>query len=425
MPSWFLAAMMTSLQSLSELTALIQQARSASRELTLLAANQGKLLELIAREVERSQDDILEANTLDLEASLEMAVPDLILDWLKLTPERLQTAAKALRRLAGVGIPQTAGDGPGLCPVQSVGGYRQWEPLGVVALVYEAFPELALIAAGLCLRTGNSLILKGGNEASQTNQAIAQVFQNALEQSALPEAVLQVISPSEGESARRWLMQTPELDLVIPYGRSSLVQQVRREANSPVLATAIANCYLYWARSGSAAAVAHAVIDSHWGIPEPVNGIEKILVDEEVPEAALEELLRQLQEAGFTLRGALQTPSLALDTVDEETWKQPHLNRTLALRQVSGLTQAIALINECSSGHADCIVTESYRESCQFARQVCSASVYINASPRFMRNPAHANAIALGMSAQRGHNSGRVGLDALLTAKSIVQGISG
>lgn len=413
---------MTSIQSLAELTGLIQQVRQAAESLDRVE-RVSIALEQIAQTLREATDTILEANTLDLEASLEMALPDLIIEWLKLTPERLNAAITLVERLANLDAVTSFACNSHLAVTPMSHSYFLGEPLGVVAFVYEALPELAIVAAGLCLRTRNGLILKGGHEASQTNQAIAEAIQIALAQKSLPEHTILAISPSEGEAARRWLMQTPDLNLVIPYGRASLVQQVVREANSPSVSTVIGNCYLYWAPTAPADIVARLVIDSQKGMPEPVNGIEKILINETVTPQAIDELRHRLRDHGFAPETIIASPLSKPDATGiRDIWPQAQLNRSIILHRVPTLSTAIALINLYSYNHAACIVTNSYQESIQFANQVRSASVYVNVSPRFQRNATQGSAIALGMSAQRGLQGGRIGLDALLTHKAVVQG---
>ncbi|RZM76048.1 aldehyde dehydrogenase family protein [Leptolyngbya iicbica] len=413
---------MTSVQSLAELSVLIRQIRQAAEALEVRPTTVA--LQTAAQAFREAADDILEANTLDLEASLEMAVPELVVEWLKLTPERLNTAIVILERLAQLDAVTTSTHRPQPAIAPTDHAYWLREPLGVIALVYEAFPELAIIAAALSLRAGNGLILKGGHEASQTNQVIADVFQGVLAQVDLPEQIIVSLSPSEGEAARRWLMQTSELDLVIPYGRASLVQQVMRDANSPSLSTAIGNCYVYWAPTAPVEVVAKIIIASHRGNPEPVNGIEKVLVDEKVSPVAERELEHLLQDSQLSVKDvASPTLSSDLDATVEELWQEAQLDRTVLMTRVPNLSAAIALINRFSSGHADCIVTNSYQESMQFSSQVRSASIYINSSPQFQRNASHTSAIALGMSPQRGLKSGRITLETLLMHKAIVQGM--
>ena len=407
---------MLCVQSLSELDVAIAHGRSAAQSLRQLT-HWEKTLHDLADALDHAQDDVLEANTLDLEACLDMAVPERIIDWLKLNPERLCAATTSLRRLAHLGVVVQP---PGIHPMMSATGREQWEPLGVVALVYEALPELAIFATGMCLLTGNSLILKGGNEASQTNQAIAQVLYETIANSPLPEDIIQAISTSEGEPTRRWLMQSTAIDLIIPYGRASLVQQVQREALSPVLPTAISNCHLYWAASGDEHIVAQVITESHRGVPDPVNGIETVLVDAHISTPSLLELLRVLREAGFVCHqdGSLDAAGY-LEAINPQTWSPGKTPKTVHFRQVPDLKTAVVVINQQSSGHADCLITESYRDSQDFIQTVRSANTYINASPRFNRSPAQISQIALGMSAQRGLYGGRVGLSSLLATKAV------
>lgn len=246
-------------------------------------------------------------------------------------------------------------------------------------------------------------------------------MQGVIEASPLPESIIQVISTSEGEPTRRWLMQSTAIDLMIPYGRPSLVQQAQREALSPVLPTAIGNCYLYWAPSGDEHIAAHAIIDSHRGTPDPVNGIETVLVDAQITPFNLLELLRILREADLVCHqdGSIDAKGY-LETADEPGWSPGKAPKTVHFRQVPDLKTAATLINRQSSGHADCLVTASYDDSQTFTRLVQSATIYVNTSPHFSRNPAQVSQVALGMSPQRGLYGGRVGLHSLLAAKTII-----
>lgn len=386
---------------------------------------QGRLLEAMAHQLEAAQNDILEANTLDLEASLEMAVPDLVLDWLKLTPERLHVASKILRRLAGLGDPRWLNALPTSRWAKEATGYSQVVPVGVVAFVYEALPELAVIMAGFCARTGNGLVLKGGNEASQTNQAIVQALHRALDQHNISPTAILSLADDTGDAARCWLVQDPGVNLVIPYGRPSLVKQVMRQAAVPVLPTAMGNCYLYWSSSGSAAAVAAIVLDSHRGEPDAVNAVEKVLVHPGCSTAALGQLCRLLGDGGVKvlIDAALQQELPDLPLAAEQDWHQPLLAKRVLLKRVENLAQAADWINRHSSGHANVLVSDTYSETVQFPRLVSSAVVYINTSPRFLRNPSQASAMALGMTTQQWRCQGFVDLNALLTIRHVLQGL--
>ncbi len=406
------------------LIATARRAYQASLKLGITkGAERSRAVQAMAQALKQSFDDILEANTLDLEASREMAVPELILDWLKLTPERLQTTVEILQRLGELSDPLRRVRHADY-QLEDSQTYCQLMPLGVIALVYEAFPELGAIAAGLCIKTGNSLILKGGSEASNSNAMIAQILQLALEETGMPFGCLELLEMEQGSLIRDLVTQDQYLNLVIPYGRPGLVQQVVRQSTAPVLKSAMGNCYLYWSLSGSIDMARWMILDSHASEPDPVNAIEKVLIHRTTNPSSLVTLWNSLQDKGFQIRGDAELveafPQLQL--AKDSEWCQPYLNKTVAFKVVDNLEAAIAWINQYSSGHADCIVTESYQESRHFALGVNSASTYINSSPRFSRNPSRGDSVFLGMSNQRGHRRGLINLETLTTVKHIVQG---
>jgi glutamate-5-semialdehyde dehydrogenase len=377
----------------------------------------------MAQALEQAFDDILEANTLDLEASREMAVPELILDWLKLTPTRLETTVEILQRLGEISDPLRRVRNADYQPEDSQ-SYSQLMPLGVIGFIYEAFPDLGAIAAGLCIKTGNSIILKGSTEASHSNAAIAEVLQNAIVEVGLPSGCVELVTTEHGGSLRDLITQDQYINLVIPYGRSSLVQQVVRQATCPVLKSAMGNCYLYWSLNSSLEMVRWMILDSHASEPDPVNAIEKVLIHRQAMPSSLAVLWNSLKEKGFEIRGdeELVQAFPQLQLAKEHEWANPYLTKTVAFKLVDSLDSAIAWINRYSSGHADSIATESYQESRQFALGVNSAATYINTSPRFSRNPSRGDSVFLGMSNQKGHRRGFISLETLTTLKHIIQG---
>ncbi len=406
---------------------LITSAKRANQASLKLGSTKGvdrsRAVLKMAQVLKRSFDDILEANTLDLEASREMAVPELILDWLKLTPKRLETTVDILQRIGELSDPLRRVRHADY-QLEDSQTYSQLMPLGVIAFIYEAFPELAAIAAGLCMKTGNSLILKGSTEASHSNAAIGSALQTAIVEVGLPVGCIELTTAEHGTSIRDLVTQDQYVNLVIPYGRSSLVQQVVRQSTAPVLRSAMGNCYLYWSANGSLEMVRWMIIDSHQSEPDPVNAIEKVLIHRQALPSSLSVLWNSLKEKGFEIRGDAELaeafPQLRLAKDGE--WESAYLTKTVAFKLVDSLEAAIAWINQHSSGHADCIVTESYQESRQFALGVNSASSYINASPRFSRQLSRGDSVFLGMSNQKGHRRGLISLESLTTVKHIVQG---
>jgi glutamate-5-semialdehyde dehydrogenase len=403
----------------------VKLVHQAARQLAVadgLARRQGVMA--MAQGLQTNFDEILEANTLDLEMSREMAVPELMIDWLKLTPERLETTVSTLKQLAKIADPtrRLISAPYQLEPAQT---YCQLMPLGTIALIYEAFPELAAIAAGMCIKTGNSLILRGCSAASHSNLVIAKILQNALESAQLPPECLGVISSDQGVSIQELVTQDQYLNLIVPYGRPSLIQQVSEQATAPVLKTAMGNCYLYWSISGDLELVRHLISDSHSSEPDPVNAIEKVIIHSQKKSSSVLSLFSSLQEQGFQLRGdtnlITEFPEYLKPARDSE-WGQAYLTKTVTFRYANNLTEAIAWINRYSSGHADCLVTESYEESRQFIQEVDSALVYVNASPKFYRNPNQGENIFFGMSNQKGYRQGLIGLETFTTLKQVVQG---
>ena len=392
----------------------LAQTSGAERRLGILA---------IAEAMERNFDRILESNTIDLEMSREMAISEPVADWLKLTPERLEMAVAILKQLSRAANPTRSFTNTNY-PLEPVQAYSQLVPLGTIALIYEAFPELSAIAAGMCLKTGNSLISRGCSSASNSNQTIAQIIDEALASTNLPPNSVKDISSDLGISIQEIVTQDRFLNLVIPYGRPSLVQQVAEKATATVLKTTIGNCYLYWSQSGSLEQTRQIIIDSHSGEPDAVNAIEKVLIDREVKSSFLQSLFGTLQQQGFKLRGdeilVEQFPDFLVPMKPEE-WRRPYLTKTIAFRYTDSLSKAVLWINRYSSGHADSIVTESYREARQFVRGVDSALVYVNVSPRFTRLP-EGGEIFLGMSNQRGYRQGSIGVETFTTVKQVVQG---
>ncbi len=408
-----------------DLIAAIHRAHRASLQLALTRGGErNRALQLLSKALKEQQNSILEANTIDLETSREMAVPELILGWLKLTPERLQTTVQILQQLAEIPDPLERITSSSF-QINQCQIYCQQVPLGVVAFIYEAFPELAAIAAGLCIKTGNSLILRGGSEASQTNSLIAQILQQAIDEADLPQGSIEPLPSDQGASIKEVVTQDKYINLVIPYGRPSLVQQVVRQSTAPILRSAMGNCYLYWSPSGSVEAARSTILESHQSEPDPVNAIEKVLIHRNHNPSSLTILWNSLREKGFVIRGdaelVAEFPDLKL--VEEAEWKQPYLGKVVAFKLVNSIEAAIAWINLHSSGHADCLVTESYQESRLFALEVNSASTYINASSRFSRNLGkNGSGIFLGMSNQKGYRRGLIGLQTLTTTKNIIQG---
>lgn len=395
----------------------LARSKAKEREVAIMA---------IAEAIKRQQNDILEANTLDLEDSRDHDfLPEIMVDWLKLTPERLQAAVQILERLADLGDPMGRMVGVAY-QLDYAYAYSQRIPLGVIALIYEAFPELAIIAAGMCLKTANAIILQASNGVLNTHKVMGEIVLSALENADISKDCILFAEENTPEALEDLVIQDRYINLVIPYGRPILVQRVMRNSTAPILRTAIGNCYLYWSASASLDMTRWMILDSHESKPDPVNAVEKVLLDPNQKFSSVVRLWNVLQEKGFEIRGDAnllkEFPDLVL--VNDGEWGQPYLNKTIAFKVVESLDDAIAWINHYSSGHADCLATESYQESRKFALEVNSAASFINESPRFHRYPKRGDAVFLGMSNQKGYRRGLISFESLTTIKYIVQGNS-
>ncbi|CAN1210227.1 aldehyde dehydrogenase family protein [Tumidithrix helvetica PCC 7403] len=426
-----------------DLTGFVYQSHAAATQLAQVKSkDRNQLILDIAKAVKLEKDRILEANTLDLEASRDMAIPDLVLEWLKLTPERLQHTIECLTHLAAMVDP--------LAIHMNYEGYRR-VPIGTVAFVYEGFPQLGLIAACMCFKVGNSIILKGGIEGSHSHTAIAQLVKTVLRDRGLSESSLTHVP--QGSSIKDLVTQEKYLRLVIPYGRPSFVQQVSKQSTIALLPTVMGNCYMYISPSGDLNLAQEIILNSRKGEPDPVNAIEKIIVHRSWLDKGLAEWIDKLQKQGLVVRGCdttavyyyrytellneqyneadrIKLPPNHGEIPSEGQWGLAYLDNTIAIKVVDSIDEAIAWINQYSSGHADVILTDSLPERHKFSSLVNSSTLYINAHNRFYRFGTIGESgmlrIALGMSSLKSRGASRypgmIDLYALTTTKHIITG---
>jgi len=422
-----------------DLTGFIYKSHAAALQLTQISTRDrdNLLLELTER-LKKYKNEILEANTLDLEASREMAVPDLVLEWLKLTPERLNFAIECLKQLASLPDPLTLHVG--------INGYQR-VPLGVVALLYEGFPQLALIAAGMCIKVGNVIILKGGNEGCHTQEAIANIMRDVLIDRGFPEAC--IASVPRGVPIKELIVQEKYLRLVIPYGRPSFVQQITKQATVSALPIAMGNCYVYLSATANLDFAKSIILNSRKGDPDAINAIEKVVIHQSWLERGLGDWLCDLQKQGLVLRGCPVTtayfrqfieesknshgdqsqPILNKHSVEsEDSWGSSYLDETLAIKVVNNTDEAIAWINQYSSGHADVLLTDSLSERDRFVSRINSSTIFVNTHSRFSRCAKSGDngsiKVALGMSSLKTRGASRypgiVDIYALTTTKQVL-----
>jgi glutamate-5-semialdehyde dehydrogenase len=392
---------------------------------SISSVDRSTMLLSMAAAIRDHQNAILEANTLDLEATLSRTEAETAnappIAWLKLTPERLKVAIDCLNRLAEMPDPIRPVTSAALLAEKSQ-AYSQLMPLGAIAFIWESLPEIGMIAAGMCLKTGNSLVLHPSPEARETSLAIAHAMMDALADSELHAGSLSAISTPTEETRNELIAQSSHLGTLIAHGRSHFVKAIAAQSSLPVVRSVTGNCYLYWSLTGRLETVRSIVLDSYRGAPDRVNAIDKILVSSERKLASISTLWNSLREEGFEIRAdaALCEQFPEFQVAQPQEWRQAYPGKTIAFKLMDQIELAMLWIDQNSSGHANVIVTESYRESCLFTRGLSSASVFVNASPRFTR--LNNNAVYLGMSNQAGAQRGFLGLETLTRLKYVVQG---
>lgn len=405
------------------LASVLNQSVRAGRHLALTSSKHRQLaIASMVSALKAAFQDILEANTLDLEASRQLEISELLLDWLKLTPERLQRYIDLLARLGELSAMYGSIDLGAQSSERH--SYSQVKPLGTIAFLYEALPELATLIAGMTIKTGNSLVLRGGAEAQHSNLAIATALRAGLEGADLPPDAIQLVD-SNPSLLYGLLTDNKQVNLAIVYGRPSTIRQFTQQATVAILPAAIGNCYLYLGANGDMDLVRHAIADSHVGEPDAVNAIEKVLIHVDRPPASLTLLWKHLKDKGFQLRGdrdLVANYGEYLRLAQDAEWQQPYLRKVVAFKLVESVDEAVATIDRYSSGHADCIVTDSYLETQKFVAGINSACVYINASSRFYRHQRGSDRIWLGMSNDRVSQRGAIGLAALTTTQQAILG---
>lgn len=401
-----------------------EQARTASRALGRAEAGT-KITALlkIAEEIERCAPVLADENRKDLQAGAANGLDRAMLDRLELTEARIQAMAEGLRQVAG--LPDPVGEITDLSYRPSgiqVGRMRV--PLGVIGIIYESRPNVTADAAALCLKSGNACILRGGSEAIHSNRAIAECIRVGLEAAGLPPAAVQVVETTDRAAVGELIRMDRYVDVIVPRGGKGLIERISREATIPVIKHLDGICHVYIddkADIEKAVRVAFNAKTQRYGT---CNTLETLLVAGGIANRVLPALAATYREKGVELRGCPATREWVPDCLpaSEEDWDTEYLAPILAIRIVDGLDQAIDHINSHGSAHTDAIITEDYSRARRFLREVDSSSVMVNASTRFADGFEYGLGAEIGISTDKLHARGPVGLEGLTTLKFIVLG---
>lgn len=402
-----------------------QQARQASRVLAS-ASTQTKntALSAIYTALENSETAILAANQMDMTKGRNNHLDSALLDRLELTPTRFNGMLEGLKDV--INLVDPIGEITDLAYRPSgiqLGKMRV--PLGVVGMIYESRPNVTLEAASLALKSGNAIILRGGSEAFESNQAIAEAIQHGLKAAGLPENCVQVINTPNREAVGQLITLTEYVDVIIPRGGKGLIERITNDARIPVIKHLDGNCHVFveaQADLQKALPIALNAKTHRYGV---CNAMETLLVDEKVADEFLPLIAELYAEKQVELRGDQATRRILGDSVKtatEEDWYEEYLGPILAVKVVSGLDEAVAHINQYGSHHTDAIITENFSTARQFLARVDSSSVMINASTRFADGFEYGLGAEIGISTDKIHARGPVGLEGLTSQKWIVFG---
>ena len=297
--------------------------------------------------------------------------------------------------------------------------------MGVIGIIYEARPNVTVDAAALCLKSGNAVILRGGKEAIHSNLCLAKVMRSALEAAGLPADSVQLVEDTTRRSSLELMGLTEYLDVLIPRGGAGLIRAVVENSHVPVIETGAGNCHVYVDAFADLDMAANIIYNAKTSRPSVCNAIETILIHEAVAEEALPKIRDRLQEKQVQLRGCERTRQILGSSVipaTEEDWATEYLDYILAVRVVKSLDEAVEHISRYSSGHSECIVTRDYKNAKEFTARIDSAAVYVNASTRFTDGGEFGLGAEIGISTQKLHARGPMGLNELTSVKFILEG---
>lgn len=409
---------------MTELEHMGQKAKAAARILASAGAKKDAALLAAAAALEKHAGKILAANRGDTDAARASGMRPSMLDRLTLTEARIHSMAEGVRQIAAQADPigsvlegHTNANGLKIEKVRV--------PLGVIGMIYEARPNVTADAAALCLKAGNAVILRGGKEAIQSNTAIAEILREAVAGEGLPEDSIQLIHDTTRESSIALMNLTGYLDVLIPRGGAGLIRSVVENSHVPVIETGVGNCHVFVDETADIDMAASIIFNAKTSRPSVCNAIETILVHKNIAARALPAIKAKLDEKNVELRGCERTREILGDCVIpavESDWSEEYLDYILAIKVVDSLDDALAHIAQYSSGHSEAIVTENYRNAERFLAEVDAAAVYVNASTRFTDGGEFGLGAEIGISTQKLHARGPMGVNELTSTKFIIRG---
>lgn len=420
-----------------ELLEICKNAKEVSRQIGTLDTNtKNKALLAVADALVAQADAITQANAKDLAQAKANHMPKGLMDRLMLNRERMEQIAEGLRKVADLEDPI----GEVLSMKKRPNGLmigKKRVPLGVVGMIYEARPNVTVDAFGLCFKTGNAVILKGGSDAIHSNIAIVSVIQKALLEAGVPKEAVLLIEDTKRETAAEFMKMSDYVDVLIPRGGTGLIKAVVNQATIPVIETGTGNCHIYVDETADidmAINIIHNAKTQRIGV---CNACESLVIHENIADELMPRLVRVLQESGVEVHADEKCKAAALrertkdskpvrteliKPATEEDWGTEYLDYVISAKTVSSIDEAIAHINRYNTGHSEAIVTNDYAHAEQFLNEIDAACVYVNASTRFSDGFEFGFGAEIGISTQKLHARGPMGLEALTSTKYIIYG---
>lgn len=395
----------------------------AAKLAVINTAVKNKALLAMAEALEKGQEAILAANALDMERAEVKGMKSSMLDRLKLTPERISGMADGLRQVAG--LPDPVGNVVGGSTLAN--GLRVTKvrvPLGVIGIIYEARPNVTADAAGLCLKSGNAVILKGGSEAMESNKAVADILSAAAEEQGMPVGCIQFIDTSDRQAVSDLIHMNGLVDVVIPRGGAGLIKMVVMNATVPVIETGAGVCHTYVDANADIPMAVKICLNAKVQRPSVCNAMETLLVHKDIAPKFLPPMLDAYFEAGVEIRGdeGVQAYSEKVVPATAEDWAAEYGDLRLSVKLVASVEEAMEHIAAYGTGHSECIVTEDYAKAQLFQLSVDAAAVYVNASTRFTDGNEFGFGAEIGISTQKLHARGPMALPELTSTKYLICG---
>lgn len=389
----------------------------------LTTGEKNEILLKAAKALRDNYEVILKANETDLENGKKAGLKGSIIDRLALSKDRIYGMADGLEQIAK--LPDPIGEVINMktLPNGLIVGQKR-VPMGVIGIIYEARPNVTSDAFGLCLKAGSAAILRGGKEAINSNKATISVFKKAISELGADENIVQLIEDTSRESANAMMKMNGYIDVLIPRGGAGLIQSVVQNSTVPVIETGVGNCHVFVDESADIDMAVNIIVNAKAQRPGVCNAAETLLVHENISEKFLPVAIKALREKNVEIRGDKVVKAIVNDIKDaaEEDWATEYLDYILAVKVVKDIDEAIDHITKYSTGHSECIVSENYTNTQRFLQEIDSAAVYVNASTRFTDGNEFGFGAEIGISTQKLHARGPMGLKELTTTKYLIYG---